>query len=316
MIGIDDIRAAQRHLEGRVHRTPVFTSRTLGDRAGVSLFLKVESLQRTGSFKVRGVLNRLKNLTAEERERGLVTVSAGNHAQAVAYAAALEGIRATVVMPEHAVAAKVEASRGYGAHVVLHGNVFDAFAKMEELRQEHGYTLVHPFDDIDVIAGQGTVGVELCDDVPDLDLVIVPVGGGGLISGVASAVRALQPNARIVGVEPTGAAAVTRALETGQPIRIDKVDTIADGLGAPATAPNALEHIRALVDDIVLVTDNDIAAALRAILERCKLLVEPAGAAGVAALLTGAARANHNSRVGVILSGGNIDPAKLRTLLT
>src|SRR5690606_38493334 len=166
----------------RVHRTPVLGSRTLGERIGATVLLKVESLQRTGSFKPRGVLNRLRHLSPEERQRGLVTVSAGNHAQAVAYAAGLEGIRAVVVMPETAPAAKVEACRDYGAETVLHGDVFAAFDRMEQLRREHGYTLVHPFDDPHIIAGQGTVGAELCDDVPDIDLVVVPVGGGGLIS--------------------------------------------------------------------------------------------------------------------------------------
>ncbi|HEX2167684.1 MAG TPA: pyridoxal-phosphate dependent enzyme, partial [Longimicrobiales bacterium] len=207
MIDIEDIRRAQRRLDGHIHRTPVLGSRTLSDRIGATVLMKVEAFQRTGSFKVRGVLNRLHNMTAEERERGLVTVSAGNHAQAVAYGAALEGVRATVVMPDLASPAKVQACRDYGADVVLHGDVFAAFARMEELREQHGYTLVHPFDDPHVIAGQGTVGLEMCEDLPDVDVVVVPVGGGGLLSGVATAVRALQPRARIIGVEPAGAPA-------------------------------------------------------------------------------------------------------------
>jgi threonine ammonia-lyase medium form len=315
MTGIDDIRAARQYLDGRVHRTPLIGSRTLGERIGATLLLKAENLQRTGSFKVRGVLNRLRHLTDDERARGLVTVSAGNHAQAVAYAAALEGIRATVVMPEHAVQAKVEASRAYGADVVLHGDVFAAFARMEELREERGLTLVHPFDDPDVIAGQGTVGLEICEDVPDVDVVVVPVGGGGLIGGVSTAVRALRPEARIIGVEPTGSAAMTRGLAAGAPVRLERSDTIADGLGAPMTGPNALAHARAFVDEIVLVSDDDIAAALRAILERCKILVEPAGAAAVAALLAGAVTVPPGSRVVAVLSGGNIDLQRLRQLL-
>lgn len=315
MIDIDDIREAQRRLEGHVHRTPVLGSRTLSERIGATALLKVEAFQRTGSFKVRGVLNRLHHLTSAERERGLVTVSAGNHAQAVAYGAGLERVRATVVMPELASPAKVEACRDYGADVVLHGDVFAAFARMEQLREEHGYTLVHPFDDVHVIAGQGTVGAELCDDVSDIDLVVVPVGGGGLLSGVATAVRALRPRARIVGVEPTGAPAVRRALDTGGPVRLERVDTIADGLGAPITGPVVLEHVRALVDDVVTVTDDSIAGALRFLLERCKLLVEPAGAAGVAALMDGTVQPAAGARVAVILSGGNIDLPRLRTLL-
>ena len=315
MVTIDDIRTAQRHLAGRLHRTPVLGSRTLGERVGADVHLKVESFQRTGSFKVRGVLNRLRHLTADERARGLVTVSAGNHAQAVGYAAGLEGVRAVVVMPELASAAKVAACREYGAEVVLHGDVFAAFERMEELRARHGYTLVHPFDDPHIIAGQGTVGIELCEDVPDIDVVVVPVGGGGLISGVATAVRALRPGARIIGVEPEGAPAVRRALDAGAPVRLKEVRTIADGLGAPMTGHVVLEHVRMHVDDVVTVHDDSIAAALRFLLERCKLLVEPAGAAGVAALLDGTIELAPGARVGVILSGGNIDLQRLRSLL-
>jgi threonine dehydratase len=315
MIDIQDIRKAQRQLEGHVHRTPLLGSRTLSERIGATVLLKVEAFQRTGSFKVRGVLNRLHHLADEERDRGLITVSAGNHAQAVAYAAGLEGVRAVVVMPEHASSAKVDACREYGAEIVLHGDVFDAFTRMEELREQHGYTLVHPFDDPHVMAGQGTVGAEVCEDVPDVDVVIVPVGGGGLLSGVATAVRAVRVSARIIGVEPTGAPAVRRALDAGRPVRLERVDTIADGLGAPITGPNVLEHVRALVDDVVTVQDDGIADALRFLLERCKLLVEPAGAAGVAALMDGTVRVPAGARVAVILSGGNIDLPRLRTLL-
>ena len=315
MIALHEIREAQRRLEGRVHRTPMVGSRTLSERIGAAVLLKVEAFQRTGSFKVRGVLNRLHHLTPDERARGLVTVSAGNHAQAVAYGAGLEGVRAVVVMPQHASPAKVAACRGYGAEVVLHGDVFGAFARMEELREQHGYTLLHPFDDPLVMAGQGTVGAEMCEDVPEIDVAIVPVGGGGLISGVATAVRALRPHARIIGVEPIGAPAVRRALDAGEPVRLEHVDTIADGLGAPITGPNVLEHVRALVDDVVTVSDATIADGLRFLLERCKLLVEPAGAAGVAALLDGTVRVAAGARVAVILSGGNIDLPRLRTLL-
>jgi threonine dehydratase len=319
MLHIRDIESARHYLAGRVHRTPLLTSRTLDARSGALLFLKPESLQRTGSFKVRGVLNRLRTLTEEERRRGLITISAGNHAQAVAFAAAAEKVHATVVMPAAATPSKVEASRGYGAEVVLHGDIFAAFEKMEELRQRDGRVLIHPFDDLEVMAGQGTVGLEVCEDVPDLDAIVVPTGGGGLLSGVAVAVKALQPRARVIGVEPVGAAAVKRGLEAGEPVRLAAVDTIADGLGAPATGTNVLDHVKHYVDDIILVTDADIAAALRLLLERCKLLVEPAGAAALAAVLTGAAGAalplGRPARLGVILSGGNIDMPRLQALL-
>ena len=315
MVDIQQIHQAHEYLQGRVHRTPLLGSRTLSERAGAEVLLKAEAFQRTGSFKVRGVFNRLRKLSSDERARGLVTVSAGNHAQAVAYAAALEGVRATVVMPESASPAKVAASRAYGANVVLHGDVFAAFARMEQLRDEHGYIVVHPFDDLDVIAGQGTVGLELCEDGGALDLVIVPVGGGGLISGIATAVKALQPRARVVGVEPIGSDALSRGLAAGQPVPLEKVTSIADGLGAPATGPNALAHARAFVDEIVLVTDEAIADGVRFLLERCKVLTEPAGAAGVAALLSGAITAAVDARVSVVLSGGNFDLDRLRELL-
>jgi threonine ammonia-lyase medium form len=315
MLDLRDIETARQHLAGRVHRTTVQTARALGARIGVELFLKPESLQRTGSFKVRGVLNRLRHLSAAERERGLITVSAGNHAQAVAWAAAAEGLHATVVMPEHASSSKVAASAAYGANVVQHGDIFAAFDRMEALRAQHGATLIHPFDDLHVMAGQGTVGLEICDDIPDLDLIIVPVGGGGLLSGVATAVKARWPRTRVIGVEPVGAAAVSEALAAGAPVRLDRVASIADGLGAPSTTRCVMDHVNAWVDDIVLVDDGMIAGALRLLLERCKLLVEPAGAAALAALLGGVLTVPRGARVAIILSGGNIDLERLRGLL-
>jgi threonine dehydratase len=287
----------------------------LGEATGTELHLKTENLQKTGSFKVRGVFNRIGQLSAAERAKGLIAVSAGNHAQALAYASFVSGVRCTVVMPEGASPAKVAASREYGADVVLHGDVFAAFERMEALRSEHGYTLVHPFDDEGVIAGQGTVALELIADLDDIDYVIVPVGGGGLISGIATAVKALRPQARVIGVEPEGAAAVRRALDEGGPVRLERVATIADGLGAPMTGEVALAHIRAYVDDVVLVSDAAISEALTAMLERTKLLVEPAGAAGVAALMAGALRVPRGSRVAVIASGGNVDMQRLKEVL-
>lgn len=315
MIGIEEIRTARRVLEGRLPRTPLLGSRTISSRLGAEALLKVESFQRTGSFKSRGVMNRLRHLTEEERARGLITISAGNHAQAVAWAAGRERVNATVVMPETASPAKVDASRGYGADVVLHGDVFAAFRRMHELRERYGYTLIHPFDDPHIIAGQGTVGLELCEDAGDLDLVVVPVGGGGLLAGVATAVRALQPRARIVGVEPVGAAGLRAGLDANAPVSLERVDTIADGLGAPSTSELVLEHVRAADVDVVTVTDSAIADALIVLLERCKLLAEPAGAAGLAALLSGAVHVPAGARVAIIVSGGNIDLPRLRSLL-
>lgn len=315
MVQIDEIRNAAAYLHGRIHRTPLLSARSIGERAGVRLWLKPENLQRTGSFKVRGVLYCISQLTPEQKARGLITISAGNHAQAVAWAASLEGVKATVVMPETASRAKVEACRGYGANVVLHGDVFAAFQRMHELREQNNYTLVHPFEDSRVIAGQGTVGLEIMEDLPDVDVVVVGIGGGGLISGVAAAVKALKPNTRIVGAEPYGAPTMTEALRTGAPVRLERVDTIADGLGAPAAGVLALEHVRALVDDVVLLDDAVIAGATIAMLERAKLLAEPAGAAALAAILAQAAGCKKDDRVVAIVSGGNIDMPRLHSLL-
>jgi threonine dehydratase len=315
MVGIDEIRDAATFLRGRIHRTPLLSARSIGERAGIRLWLKPENLQRTGSFKVRGVLNCIRSLSPDEKARGLITISAGNHAQAVAWAAQTEGLRATVVMPESASPAKVEACRGYGADVVLHGDVFAAFKHMEELRDAGNFTLVHPFEHPAVIAGQGTVGLEVLEDLPDVDVIVVGIGGGGLIAGIAAAMKALKPGVRIVGVEPVGAAAVTEALRAGSPVRLDRVDTIADGLGAPAAGALALEHIRAFVDDVVLLEDDVIAGAMAVMLERAKLLAEPAGAAALAAILSDHAGCSPDDRVVAIVSGGNIDLQRLCSLL-
>lgn len=315
VVGLEDIQAAEASIAGRVHRTPLLTSRTIGERTGTRLFLKAECLQKTGSFKVRGVLHRIGQLSAEERRRGLIAISAGNHAQALAWASAREGVRCTVVMPAAASPAKVEASRAYGAEVVLHGTVHEAFARMEELRATRGLTLVHPYADPGVMAGQGTVGLEIVSDLPEVDAVLVPVGGGGLIGGVAAAVKAMRPRARVFGIEPEGAPTLRAALDAGGSVRLDTVSTIADGLAAPMTSDLALEHARAFVDDVVLVGDDLIAEAMATILGRAKLLAEPAGAAAVAALLGGRLSFPSNARVVAIVSGGNIDIPRLKELL-
>ena len=315
MVTLDRIRRARERIGHRVHHTPLLSSQTLGRRVGGHAFLKAECLQRTGSFKARGALNKVDSLSAAEKARGLIAVSAGNHAQAVAFAATEAGARSTVVMPETAPRSKVEASRRYGAQVILHGSVFDAFDRCEQLRREMGYTFVHPFEDEDVIAGQGTVALEILDDLLDPDVIVVPVGGGGLISGIAAATKALRPTTRVIGVEPTGAACVTAALAAGEAVDLDTVETIADGLATPHTGPIALAHIRQLVDEIVLVTDEELADAIVFTLERAKLMLEPAGAAAVAALVAGRIAIDPGAHVVAVLSGGNIDLAKLAALL-
>lgn len=318
MLDLAAIRAARDRIAGRVHLTPTITASRLGQRAGLQLVLKCENLQKTGSFKVRGALTKLSSLGAEERARGVVTVSAGNHAQAVAWAAraAGGGIHAVVVMPETASPAKVEACRGYGAEVVLHGTSgIQAFEHAHVLERERGLVFVHPFDDEVVCAGAGTVGLELMEQVPDLDAVIVPIGGGGLISGVATAVKEISPRTRVYGVEPKGAPSTRMSLDAGHAVRLESLNTIADGLAAPMTGEVNYEIIRRYVDDVVLIDDDVIVQGMRELLVSTKLLAEPGGAAAVAALLARAIPVRENARVAAVVSGGNIDLAKLATLL-
>ncbi|MBW3535529.1 MAG: pyridoxal-phosphate dependent enzyme [Gemmatimonadetes bacterium] len=306
---------ARRRVSDAVHHTPLLSSRTMGERIGRPVLLKAENLQKTGAFKVRGALNRVLGLSDRERAAGVVTISAGNHAQAVAWASARAGVESTVVMPENATRSKVEASRGYGARVVLHGDVFQAFEKALELA-EGGLTLVHPFDHPDVVAGQGTVGLEILDDVPEPPAaVVVPVGGGGLCSGVATALALAAPGVPVWGVEPEGADAMSRSLEAGRPVRLERVDTVADGLGAPMAGDLTYPLIRDHAAGVVIVSDAEIGSAMEMILSRAKLLVEPAGAAAVAALLAGRIPLERPGPVVAILSGGNVDLERLPALL-
>lgn len=314
-VTLADVAAAADRIAPYLPRTPLVTSRTLSRMTGATLRLKTENLQRTGSFKVRGALNAILQLGPEQRARGVVTFSAGNHGQGLAYAASLVGVPCTVFMSEHAVPAKVEAIRGYGAETRFGPDIDAAFRMMGAYQEEAGAYLVHPFADPAIIAGQGTVALELIEEFPALEQVVVPVGGGGLISGVALTIKALQPQARVVGVEPVGAAVVSLSLQAGRPLRLEQVTTIADGLGAPFAAELTQRLIERHVDDVVLVTDDEIVAALHLILGRAKLLVEPAGAAAVAALLTNKAAIPHGANTAAILSGGNIDLPRLKGLL-
>jgi len=311
---LDDLRAAAGRIAPHLHRTPLCSSRSLSQMSGHEVSLKCENLQKTGSFKPRGAINRIATLDPEVAQRGVITISAGNHAQGVAYAAARLGVDAVVVMPETAVASKVAATRAYGAECVLHGDVHAAFAKMHELQQERGLTLVHPFDDPMLIAGHGTAGLEIAED-GEWDAVIVGIGGGGLISGVATALGALAPDTRVFGVEPEGAATMSAALEAGESVRLEHLDTIADGLAPPFAGTLNLKIVQRSVEQVITVSDAQIRAAMALLLERCKLLVEPAGAAALAALLAGLVPLPPGSRVTVVLSGGNVDLAKLPDLL-
>ncbi len=324
IVSLERIHAVRERLVGHVHRTPLLSSRTAarfaeaaggGPVADHRIYLKAEHLQVTGSFKPRGATGRVTALTAEERGRGIVTMSAGNAAQAYAWAARTHGVHATVVMPTGAVRSKVDACLGYGAEVVLHGqHVGETAAEMERLHREDGLVVCHPFDDPDVIAGNGSIGLELLEDLPDVDLVVAGIGGGGLISGVAAALKETRPAVRVVGVEPVLADAVSQAWAAGSPVSI-RPSSVADGLGAPFAGVWTLPMTRRYVDDIVLLEDPEILAGVRFGVERLKQVLEPAGAAALAAVILGKVPVRAGERVAVVLSGGNVEVTRLGELM-
>ncbi len=310
-----DIRRAAERIGGQVHRTPLLSARSLGERPGVQLFLKCESFQKTGSFKPRGALNKVLSLSMAERAAGLVTVSAGNHAQAVAWAARRVGVPCAVVMPAGAPRSKVEATRGYGAEVLFHDDRATLFDRVERLRRERGAVFVHPFDDPVGLAGAGTVGLEVLEDLPEADVVVVPVGGGGLMAGVAVAVKSLRPRTRVVAVELEAGPGLGPALAAGKPVPVPRpADTLAEGLTPPFVGALPLEVARRCVDEVVTVSEAAIAEAMRLLLLRAKLYVEGAGAAATAALLAGKVSARPGARVVAIVSGGNVDPERMCAL--
>jgi len=310
-----DILAAAERIAPYVHRTPMLPSQTLGRLTNTLLSLKAEHLQRTGSFKARGGVNAVLALSPEQRDRGIVTMSAGNHGQGLAYAASLVGVRCVVFMPESAVPTKVAAIAGYGAECLFAPSMERLFATMDAFRLQHGLHYVHPYADPAVIAGQGTVGLEILDDVPDVEAIVVCTGGGGLLAGIATAVKALRPEVRVIGVEPEGAATVSRSLAAGHPVTLERIETVADGLAAPFGAELTQALIARHADDVVLVSDDEIVEAMRLIVDRTKQVVEPAGAAAVAALLAGRAGLSPGTRTVATLSGGNIDRERLKRLL-
>jgi threonine dehydratase len=314
-VTLQDVYDARVRVMPHLHRTPLLGSSTLSHMSGTNIGLKAEVFQKTGSFKARGALNAALQLTPDQRERGLVTMSAGNHGQGLAWAGAKVGTRTVVFMPKTAVPTKVEAIRGYGAEAMFSENMEGVFDAMEAYRAEHDMTFVSPFADPAIIAGQGVIGLEILEDMPDVENVIVPVGGGGLISGIALAIKSQRPDIRVVGIEPVGANIVRRSLDAGRPLAAGKIDSVADGLTAPFAAALSQAMIEHYVDDVVLVPDAEIIDALRLILDRCKVLVEPAGAAALAGLLSRQTGAKPGSNTVVILSGGNIDRERLKTLL-
>lgn len=314
LVSLDEIRDASNQLEGVAVPTPLDLSRALSAECGSEVMIKCENLQRTGSFKIRGAFNRISRLTEAEGKPGVVAASAGNHAQGVALAASLSELSSTVFMPEAAPIPKVEATKRYGAEVVLTGkDIGEALAAAQDFARERGSVFVHPYDHPHVIAGQGTIGLEIIDQMPDVGTVVVPVGGGGLISGIAAAIKGLRPETRMIGVQAEGAAAFPPSLEHGSPVSLKSASTIADGIAAMRPGEITFAHVSALVDEVVTVSDDAIAEALVLTAERMKLVLEPAGAAGVAGVM------EHPSLmkppVVVVLSGGNIDPLLLLTVI-
>ncbi len=314
LVGVEDIRAARELLTGIIRLTPVEASRVLEQRCGTPVALKCENRQRTGSFKIRGAYVRLQRLPAAERARGVVAASAGNHAQGVALAAQLLGIGATVFMPSGAPLPKLAATRGYGAQVhLVGGDLRASLAAAQSFAADTGAVFIHPFDHPDVVAGQGTVGLEVLEQLPDVGSVLVPAGGGGLVGGIAAAVKAVKPDVRVVGVQAEGAAAWPGSLATGHPVALTSTHTMADGIAVGEPGPVTFAHVSELVDEVVTVSEESLSQALLLCLERAKLVVEPAGVAAVAAAL------DHPGRfpgpLCAVLSGGNVDPLLLMHLI-
>src|SRR5882757_7106080 len=309
-----DFEDARARIAEHIKRTPMLTSRQLSELTGYDIRLKAENFQRVGSYKIRGPLNKFAQMSEEDKKRGVVCSSAGNHAQGVALAARIYGIRAVVCMATNATPAKIAATKGYGAEVVLHGNIWDeANEKAKELVRNEGLTYVHPFDDAQLIGGQGTLGLEIVQDWPEVDVVIVPIGGGGLISGVSMAVKSHNPKARVIGVESSDGPAMKRSIEAGKLETID-CRTIIDGLRVRRVGETNFSVVQRFVDDIVALPDREIFESMIWVMERCKLVVEGAAAAPVGALLHGLIDVPRGSRVVAVLSGGNVNLDQLRGL--
>ena len=314
MLELKDFEAAADRLKNVIHNIPLSTSATFSAMTGAEVYLKYENQQKTGSFKVRGAYIKIASLSEEERACGVIASSAGNHAQGVALAARAFGVPATIVMPAGAPLSKVKATRELGANVVLHGSVYDdAYAEACRIQQETGATFIHPFDDPMVIAGQGTIGLEIMDDLPDVDTIVVPIGGGGLASGVASAVKMLHPNVRVIGVQAAGAAGMKASIEAGHVVSLDTAKTIADGIAVKKPGELTFTLCSKYLDEIVTVDDDEIAQAILFLMERGKMVAEGAGAAPVAAIMN--RKFDVSGKVAAVISGGNIDVTMISRII-
>jgi threonine dehydratase len=310
-----DFEQARARMGEHVYHTPLLTSRMLSERTGYDVRLKAELFQRGGSYKIRGPMNKFAQLTDEQKRRGVICSSAGNHAQGVALAAKRYGIKAVVCMAENATPSKIEATRAYGAEVVLHGTIWDeANEKAKQLVAERGYTYIHPFDDEQLIAGQGTVGLEIFQDWPEVEMAIVPIGGGGLISGVSTALKACNPKIKIVGVESSGAPGMTRSVKEGHLVTLDAVDCIIDGLRVKRVGEKTFEIVRKYVDELVTLPDEQIFDAVVWVMHHLKVVPEGAAAAPVGALLQGLVKAPAGTKTVCVLSGGNVNLEQLKGL--
>lgn len=310
-----DFEETWERIRGVVHHTPLIYSRTFSSMAGNDIFLKAENLQKTGSFKVRGAYNKLSRMKPEETDRGVITASAGNHAQGVAYAASLLGIKSMVVMPETTPVAKVTATKNYGAEVIFYGSCYDdAYRKAQQIQAETGMAFIHAFNDLDIIAGQGTIALEILQDNPDIDMIVVPMGGGGLISGIASAAKHIKPDISIIGVEVSGFEAVKKSVEQGVIVSSGTTCVIADGIAVKTPGDITYPIIKSKVDDIVVVTEDEISASILMLMERAKLLAEGAGASALAAAVFDKISLK-GKKAAVLLSGGNIDINLISTII-
>lgn len=313
--GKKEFSEARRRVSEHAYHTPLLTSRTLSERTGFDMRVKAENLQRTGSYKIRGPLNKFPQLTPEQRASGVICSSAGNHAQGVALAAAIHGMKSVVVMATNATPSKIEATKAYGAEVVLHGTIWDeANEKAKQLVEQRGLTYIHPFDDLQLIAGQGTVGLEIMEDWAEAEVIVVPIGGGGLISGISLAAKSVNPRVRIIGVESSGAPGMQRSVAEGHLVTLDRVDCIIDGLRVKRVGQHNLDIVREAVDEIVTLPDSEIFDAMLWVMHHMKLVVEGAAAAPVGALLKGLIKAPKGAKVVTVLSGGNLNLDQLRGL--